>query len=91
MRSDASIIVEFYGIPRERAGCSEIAVAPGTLGDVLEAVERRCPQFKDLCNPMGGISAHYRVSLDGQRFLTDGGEILPGATRLLVLSADVGG
>lgn len=90
MGSD-SVTVEFYGIPRERAGCGEVTVAPGPLQTILEEVQRLCPRFTDLRTAHGGISPHYRVSLDGQRFLTDVAEFLPGASRLIVLSADMGG
>ena len=91
MPSAPSLIVEFYGIPRERAGRTELAVAAGSLAEILTAVEEQCPRLKDLRGAHGGISPHYRVSLDGERFLTDVAEIVPARSRLLILSADVGG
>jgi hypothetical protein len=86
-----SITIEFYGIPRERAGLTEWSAPAGTLADVLSAVARQCPRLQDLVGPGGAIGPHYRVSLDGQRFVTDMDEILPAGSHLLVLSADAGG
>jgi molybdopterin converting factor small subunit len=85
------IIVEFYGIPRERAGRTELIVAAGPLGDVLAAVQRHCPRLQDVRQPTGNLNPNYRISLDGQRFLTDIAEIVPAQSRLLLLSADPGG
>jgi hypothetical protein len=37
------------------------------------------------------LTAHYLLSVDGQRFLNDLGERLSAGTHLLLLSADAGG
>jgi len=87
----ASLVVEFFGIPRERAGQTELTVASGTLAEVLAAVAQQCPRLKDVRRSDGSLNGHYRLSLDGQRFLTDVNEILPAGSRVLLLSADVGG
>jgi hypothetical protein len=68
-----------------------LAVAAGSLAEVLVAVEQQCPHLTDLRRTNGAFSPHYRVSLDGQRFLTDVEEILPAGSRVLILSADAGG
>ena len=91
MPKDLSLTVEFYGIPRERAGRPQLAVTAGTVGDVLSAVAQQCPRLKDLRQPNGAVSRHYRLSLNGERFLTDIDEILPARACLLILSADAGG
>ena len=90
MAETFTLLVEFYGIPRERAGRTELAVKAGSLGEVLLQVESECPRLI-LRDALGAISRHYRISLDGQRFLTDLGEVLPPRSHLLILSADVGG
>jgi hypothetical protein len=90
MTVGTSVTVEFYGIPRERAERAQLAVMAGTLKEVLKAVERECPRL-DLCETTGAISRHYRVSLDGERFLTDLEEVLSPRSHLLILSADAGG
>src|SRR5689334_22840974 len=40
--------VEFLGIPRERAGISELEVQADTLGQLLIALEHRFPSFGGL-------------------------------------------
>ena len=84
------VTVEFYGIPRQRAGRAELAVAAGTVAEVLAAVERECPGLAGLVR-QGRVSPHYLLSLDGRRFVTGMGERLGPGERLLVLSADAGG
>ena len=64
------IIVEFYGIPRQRADRTELTVQARTVGELLLAVERTCPALT-LLDADGRIVPHIRLSLDGQRFLTD--------------------
>jgi molybdopterin converting factor small subunit len=85
------ITVEFFGIPRQRAGCAEAAVAGETLADVLAALERAYPRLCGLRRADGGPSDHYLISLDGDRFVSDPGQRLAPGCRLLLLSADAGG
>ena len=40
--------VEFYGLPRARAGRKDLAVKAGTAGEALEAVVRACPGLADV-------------------------------------------
>jgi hypothetical protein len=82
--------VEFYAVPRLRAGVAACRVPAGALADVLRAVLAQCPGLAPLL-PDGQPGPHVLVSLDGQRFLHDPGEPIPPGARLLVLSADVGG
>ena len=52
MASGADVVtVEFYGVPRQRAGRSELAVAARTVAELLEAVERACPGLAGLRRP----------------------------------------
>jgi hypothetical protein len=90
VRNPGQIVVEFYGIPRHRAGRAEVAVPAGTVGDVLRAVMRACPGL-DLLDEGGALSRHYLLSLDGREFLKELSRELPPASRLLLLSADAGG
>jgi hypothetical protein len=85
------VIVEFYGIPRLRAGRAELAVSPGSASVVLAEVVARCPGLSDLLTAEGRLSPHYLLSLDGGAFVTTLAEELPAGTRLLILSADPGG
>ena len=89
--STPHVIVEFFGIPRQRAGRTELSVPAGSLQEVLTAVQEQCPALHDLRKADGKIAGHYRVSLEGERFLTNAQEILPPNSHVLILSADVGG
>jgi molybdopterin converting factor small subunit len=84
------VIIEFYGIPRERAGRTEITVQAATVGEALLEVERHCPGLRGLFTA-GRLAEHYRLSLDGRQFLTDSGQRLSDGARLLLLTADAGG
>jgi hypothetical protein len=85
------VTVEFYGIPRERAGRAELTVTADTVAEALAAIERACPGLRGLLRPDGGLAPQYLLSIDGQRFLTDVSQPVPAGARLLLLSADVGG
>ena len=86
----AEVIIEFYGIPRERAGLAEMTVQAADVGAALVEVERLCPGLRGLV-AAGRLSPHFRLSLDGRQFLTDERQPLTEGARLLLLSADAGG
>jgi molybdopterin converting factor small subunit len=91
MKTVETVTVEFYGVPRLRAGRAELAVAAGTVAEVLRAVERACPGMKGLTTAAGGLSPQFLVSLDGEEFVADFERTLRSGSRVLVLSADAGG
>jgi molybdopterin converting factor small subunit len=84
-----AITVEFYGIPRQRAGRAELTVLADTLGDLLQAVQASCPDLRLVEET--GLTPQYRISVDGRRFVTELGEKLKPGERVLILSADAGG
>ena len=86
-----SVIVEFFGIPRQRAGRAELAVAAGTVAEILAAIERACPGLVGLRAVDGRLARHYLLSIDGQSFVTRAEETVQPGERLLLLSADAGG
>jgi molybdopterin converting factor small subunit len=90
MAGSGRVTVEFYGVPRLRAGRAELAVPAGTVAEVLAAVGRMCPGLVGLVNE-GRLAPHYLLSLNGQQFVTDLGQPLRAGNRLLLLSADAGG
>jgi hypothetical protein len=86
-----TVTVEFFGVPRLRAGRAELTVPAATVAEALAAVERACPALGGLVQPDGQMAPHYLLSLDGRQFVgTPTVRLRPGE-RLLLLSADAGG
>jgi molybdopterin converting factor small subunit len=86
-----AVTVEFYGIPRQRAGVAELQASARTVGDLLGVVEHACPGLAGLLRPDGRLTPHYLLSINGQHFVNDVNELLRPGDRLLLLSADAGG
>jgi molybdopterin converting factor small subunit len=86
-----AVTVEFFGVPRLRAGRPELTVAAATAGEALAAVVGTCPALAGICQPNGRLAPQYLLSLDGERFVTDLSQPLRPGDRLLLLSADAGG
>jgi molybdopterin converting factor small subunit len=82
--------VEFLGIPRERAGISELQVEARTLGQLLETLTLQCPALGELITPEG-LHRSIAANLNGDTFVSDLATPLAENDRLLILSADVGG
>lgn len=90
-----SIRVEFYGIPRQRAGVAattvEVAAAPVALNDVYRQLGKRFPALARDCFDEDRLRDGYIANLNGDRFVTDTTTPLPDGSCLLILSADAGG
>lgn len=82
--------VEFLGIPRERAGLSELEIEADTLGEVLRTLVARVPALSELVTP-AGLHRSIAANLNGDEFVCDLRTKLAPTDRLLLLSADVGG
>jgi molybdopterin converting factor small subunit len=82
--------VEFLGIPRERAGISDVELDAGTLGEVLDQLAMRFPRLVELI-PSGTLHPSVAANLNAQEFITDPQTPLTKDDHLLILSADVGG
>jgi molybdopterin converting factor small subunit len=82
--------VEFLGIPRQRAGVSELEIEAATLGQALGALATRLPGFRDL---LAGRALHPSIAanLNGDEFISDPETPLADDDHLLILSADAGG
>lgn len=91
MNAPAEVVVEFFGVPRRRAGRAELRVPVGPARAALDEVARHCPRLADLVDADGRLSPHYLLSLDGQAFVTDLDVALQSGDHLLILSADAGG
>lgn len=82
--------VEFLGIPRERAGLSEVQIEAATLGQLLGMLAERFPSFGELVTP-GGLHSSLVANLNGELFVSDLATVFANDDHLLILSADVGG
>jgi hypothetical protein len=85
------VTVEFFGLPRLRAGCAELRVQAATARDALTVVAAACPHLNDVIGADGRLTPYYLLSCDGHHFVSGLDEPLPAGTRLLLLSADAGG
>jgi molybdopterin converting factor small subunit len=82
--------VEFFGIPRERAGVSSLEIRAGTLGQLLAALKLQIPSLESFISE-DRLHSAFAANLNGDRFVSDPATPLRDTDRLLVLSADAGG
>ena len=87
------IHIELYGVPRLRAGTARLTVEGTSVAEALDALAHACPALADhVIRPEGGgLHAAYRLSLNGDRFISDPATPLADGDTLLLLAADVGG
>jgi molybdopterin converting factor small subunit len=88
-----SVLVEFFGVPRLKAGVSTLAVQAETLGEALLEVARLCPGLVGsvMTTSDGNLHPAYTLNLNGDRFTTDPATLLTEGDRLMILAVDVGG
>jgi molybdopterin converting factor small subunit len=84
------MFVEFLGIPRERAGISELEVDAATLGQLLGSLATRCPGLRELIAD-DRLHPSIAANLNGDEFVSDPSRRLAPHDRLIILSADAGG
>ncbi len=82
--------VEFFGLPRERAGIPTMEVRAATLGQLLETLAARIPPLGSLFEA-NRLHPAFVASLNGDRFISDPGTPLGENDCVLILSADAGG
>ena len=82
--------VEFLGIPRERAGISEVELEAATFGELLGALSKRFPALQELVT-RDGLHPSVAANLNGDLFVTDPETEFVASDRLILLSADAGG
>jgi molybdopterin converting factor small subunit len=91
------ITVEFFGIPRQRAGQALMDVSLpqsadfARLADVLESLAKELPDFARDCLAENRLKPGYIANINGERFITDPATPIADGDALLILSADVGG
>jgi molybdopterin converting factor small subunit len=82
--------VEFLGIPRQRAGLSELEVQAETLGQLLGTLASRFPALRELISS-DRLHPSIAANLNGHEFVSDPQTALAESDHLLILSADAGG
>jgi molybdopterin converting factor small subunit len=82
--------VEFLGIPRQRAGLSELEIEASTLGQLLGTLAVQCPELSALITA-DGLHPSIVANLNGDLFVSDLATPLAEDDRVLILSADAGG
>lgn len=80
--------VEFFGVPRERAGVARLSIQARTLGELWTVLAARSPSFGSLVEIQPPVMV---ANLNGDRFVTDPGTPLTENDCVLILSADAGG
>ena len=89
----ATIRVEFFGIPRKRAGVAEANIEGDSLQSACRELSRRFPKFAAECltGERDSLRPGFLASVNGQSFTTDPTTPLKEGDSLLILSADLGG
>lgn len=90
MTRPSTIIVEFFGVPRMRAGRADLRVSARTIAEALAVVAHECPGLSDLVQE-GRLAKPYLLSINGRRFQANLDQALSNNDQLLLLSADAGG
>ena len=82
--------VEFLGVPRQRAGISELEVQADTLGSLLESLAAQIPSLSELIN-INRLYPAFVANLNGDQFVSDPATPINEDDCVLILSADAGG
>lgn len=86
-----AVTIEFYSIPRQRAGTASVETPAGPLRTVLRSAGERLPDFGRACLDGDRLKPGYVANLNGRRFVSDPQAALADGDSLLIFSADVGG
>lgn len=90
-----SVTIEFFGIPRQRAGTARVEIEAGSFGDALAVLSERFPALAGACfevrDGTGRLRPGYVANLNGDRFVSEPDTPLADGDSLLILSADAGG
>ena len=86
-----SVNIEFFGIPRSRAGVAETTADGTTLGEVLSDIGQRFGDFAESCLDGDRLATGFTANLNGERFVSDPATPLADGDSLLILSSDAGG
>lgn len=85
------MIAELFGTIRLRAGVGSVELHATTLGEALRRLAERYPTLEGSVILGDSVHRAFRVSVNGERFVSDPATSLDSNDRLLLLAADVGG
>lgn len=84
------MLVEFLGVPRQRAGISKLEVQAHTLGELLGTLSSKLPALAEFI-AADRLNSAAVANLNGDRFISDPRTPLTAQDCVLILSADAGG
>jgi molybdopterin converting factor small subunit len=82
--------VEFLGVPRQRAGISELELQADTLGQLLGTLAAKIPSLGEIITT-DRLHPAFVANLNGDQFVSDPATPLNEDDCVLILSADAGG
>jgi molybdopterin converting factor small subunit len=85
------VAVEFFGIPRARAGLAQTSAVGANLGDVLADLAAKFPSLGETCIKGRSLRPGFIVNLGAERFVTLPETPLREGDTVLLLSLDAGG
>ena len=85
------ITIELFGVPRLRAGTGLVRLEAVDVGSALRGLASACPTLDGSVLLDGQVHPAYKLSLNGDRFVTEPATGLLDGDVLLLLAADVGG
>jgi molybdopterin converting factor small subunit len=85
------ITIEFFGVPRLRAGVGSLRLDAATLAAAVRGLARLCPALDGSVLAGESLQPAYRACLNGAQFISDPATPLADGDVLLVMAADVGG
>ena len=85
------VAVEFFGIPRARAGTATAMAQGANLGDVLADLVRQFPLLREACIDGRELRAGYIANVGAERFVTSSETPLREGDTVLLMSLDAGG
>lgn len=86
-----TVTLEFFGVPRARAGVASLSVEANELGTALVAAGVHLPEFATSCLDGEQLKPAYLACINGRKFTTDPRTRLAAGDAVLILSADAGG
>ena len=82
--------VEFFGVPRQRAGIPKLEVHAETLGQLLRKLAARMPPLAEFIM-VERLHSSFVANLNGDQFVSDPRTLLLDDDCIIILSADAGG